>query len=280
MTADKNADDGVLDDVFANDRDRGADSAAPESKPEVTTEPEAKAADPDQPELESKDPFKQYRDPESGRLVPLHELKSERTKRQEEARLREEAERRADQYRRDLEEVQRSIQAAQRQHQQQHQQPPPDVWSDPEGALRYQAQALQQQFAQQRYQDRVATSDALLRPQLKDYDATVNLAIERNGRDPQFMQALYSHPMPGQFAYDAGKRIRMLETIGDDLEGYEAKVREKVLAELKQGNRGQPQRFPGTLADATASGAQGAILTDEAMMGDVFGSDRRSRKRA
>lgn len=277
----------VLGDVFASNRDRGADSAAPEVKEEVTPEPEAKVDD--QPEVEgeqeaepSKDPFKQYRDPESGRLVPLHELKSERTKRQEEARLREAAEKRAQELEQRYQEAERRLQQAAQPPQQPIQ--PPDMFADPEGYTQYQQAILGEQL----YASRVALSNELLADKLPEYNKTVDYAIDKLGQNPIFRQRLISHPLPGKYAYEEGKRLMAMERIGPDPDAFEANLRKQiaeetraqVLAELKAGGaQKQPTRFPGTLADATASGAQGAVLTDEAMMQDVFGSERRSRKR-
>ena len=98
----KDGDSAVLDDVFASGRDRGADSAAPEPEaPAAEAAPPEAPKEPEQakPDAKAEDSSKQYRDPETGRFVPLTELRSEREKRQEAQKLREEAERAAMYYR-------------------------------------------------------------------------------------------------------------------------------------------------------------------------------------
>lgn len=267
--------DDVLGDVFASDRDRGADSAAPE--PEAAA-PEVKPASADATPNDSAaadDSSKQYRDPETGRFVPLHELKTERSKRQEEARLREEAERRASQYERELAELQRAARAHMAQ---QQQQPPPDWLTEPDQAAAH----FQNQIRSEIYTTRVLLSQETMRSLKPDYDEAEAAFAKAAETDPSLQQKLFSHPNPAKFAYEQGKRVMAMSRIGDDVDGYEKRIREeerqRVLAELKQG-KSAPQRFPGTLADATASGGQGAMLSDEAMMADVFGSDRRTRKR-
>lgn len=277
--AGKDDESAVLDDVFASNRDRGADSAAPEPEVKAETEPQkADKADAEQvAEAETKDPFKQYRDPESGRLVPLHELKSERTKRQEEARLREEAERRAQQYERDLQELR--SQFAQMRQPQQPQQPPPDWMVEPDRA----AAMLQHQVQQQILETKVFLSQETMRALKPDYDQAEEAFAKAAHQNPALAQQMFRSPNPAKFAYEQGKRIMAMQRIGDDPDAYEKRIREEtrkqVLEELKK-PPAQPQRFPGTLADGTASGSQGAILTDEAVMADVFGSNRRSRMRA
>ena len=80
------------------------------------------------------------------------------------------------------------------------------------------------------------------------------------------------------------KRQQTLQVVGDDPDAYrtkiEAEVRAKVLAELKAGGAGAaaPTRIPGTLATATGQGEQGAHLTVEAAMGDIFSSGRNRKQ--
>jgi hypothetical protein len=246
---------------------------------EAAPEPDAKAEEPkaeSAEQAETKDPFKQYRDPESGRLVPLHELKSERQKRQDEARLRQEAETRAQTYERQIQELLARVQPQQQQQPQQAPPQAPDPWTDPEGYQRF-VTAQAQWVAQN---ERLNTSEMLAVE--KHGEELVNKAVEAAKRHGVAEQFVRSRNPYGELVKWFQKQSK-LETIGDDFDSYEKRLREEgrqaALAELKKGPA-QPQRFPGTLADGTASGAQGAVLTDEAMMADVFGSDRRARKRA
>lgn len=299
MSGTAGADDGAqaLDDVFSSSRDRGADSAAPEHVEEAPA-PEVKA-EAVEPKAETEvadaeiDAQPQGRDPKTGRFVPVSELISERNKYRskvdEEARLRMQAEERAKFYESQFQAVQR-----------QQQQPPPrqeaprpielpDPFTDPQGyAAAVHAQALEkaQSIA---LNEKCNTSEMLARE--KHGDDLVNQALDaatRAGIAPRFVQA----PNPYGDMVRWFKQAQALQRIGHDPDAYEKsirdKLREEILAELKAGKltttgrpaAPQPQRFPGTLADATASGAQGAVLTDEAMMADVFGSGRRSRMRA
>jgi hypothetical protein len=270
--------DDALDDVFSSSRDRGADTAAPEpvkEAPKVEAETqqseEPKADTPPAPDAE-----KRYRDPETGRFVPLHELTSERKKRQDEARLREEAEKRFQDLERRYQDLERRAQAPQT-----PPPPPPDPFTDPEGAFAYRDSLYQKQL----FETRVMLGEEVLRTMKPDYDQVRDVFARHAQNDPNLAMQIVRAPNPARFAYEQGKRLMALEKIGDDYDGYEKRIREeerqKVLAELKQGGASSapPQRFPGTLADATGSGAQGTMpVSDENMLADVFGSDRRQRR--
>ena len=284
--ADQNVggEDTVLDDVFASDRDRGADLAAPEPQavlpPAEAPAPEAQATE--TAPKEGSPP--QGRDPETGRFVPLSELKSERTKRQDEARLRTEAESRAARAEAALEEARRiwtqQQQAYQPQAQKQQPQPEaPDPYVDPEGYWRHREHQLTARFEQQQFQTRLATSEAIMKQAAPDYDQVMQLFVSAAQNNPALAEAVRHAPMPAQYAYETGKRMMALQTIGSDPKAYEERIRkeerERTIAELnKGGSRPQPS-FPGTLADAPASGAQGQVMTDEAMMASIFDSNRK-----
>ena len=276
-------DSAFLDDVFATGRDRGADSAAPEPEPLRADEPASEAPkEPDvaKPDAKGEDPSKQFRDPETGRFVPLTELKSEREKRQEAQRLREEAERTAAYYRGQLEAYQRNL-ASQQQPQQQQEFQPPDPFDDPNAYRQYVVGEAQ----------RAALNERLNASQMMAEDRygadAVNAALQAAqaaGVARQFIGT--AHPYREMVEWH--KRATAIQKIGDP-EQYEKslreKMREELLAELKgtkpasNGAAAQQQRFPGTLADATGSGPQGAMAqTDEGMMGEIFGHGRRSRR--
>lgn len=293
MTTEKSADEAVLDDVFSSSRDRGADPAAsvePVEKVETPADPEPpKAGETEKPKVETSDDGskpKGYRDPETGRFVPLEALKSERELRQEaqkardeEARLRKDAEENARKTQERIDQLERRFQAAQ------NPQPPqaraPDPNEDPVGYLHFNQQRLEhlqltnhlnnsENLARQQYGDQVV--DEALQAALK---AGVNESF-LNARHP-YAECIKWH-----------KRQQTLARVGDDPDAYEKsieeRIRAKVVEELKAGTTtvtGQaaaPQRFPGSLVDATASGAQGAQpISDEALLGSIFDHGRKRR---
>jgi hypothetical protein len=294
MTGEDTAvDDGALDSVFASDRDRGSKSAPPETAPKETVSETPVAEKPAEVEAETepgkRDPFDKYRDPDSGRLVPLDELKSERGKRQEAQKTLTEREKLLAERDAELKELRARLAAPQPSPQ--YQQPPapqqpapqrPDPWTDPVGAMDFDRKQLEskQEFAI--FETRLELSEELMsaKPDYADMKATF---IEAANANPALAQQMVKHPMPARFVYEEGKRLAAMKEVGSDIGAYrkrlEDEVRAKVLEELKTGTTAtaQPQKFPGTLADATASGGQGAHLTDEAVMGDVFSTNRRRK---
>ena len=278
MTLDKADEQSVLDDVFKSGRDRGADSAAPKDDANNPEIPEAKAAEvKEDGEAEAKP--KGYRDPESGRFVPLEELRSEREKRQdaqksrdEEVRLRVIAEENSKRYQAQLDDIHRRMQAAQN-----PPQPPPDVYTDPEGAFQHQERKFQYQMQQQ------TLNFSEMRARDKHGDGIVDEALQdaiKLGVNQHFLRAAD----PYKALVDWHKSQKALQEIGPDPEKYKTTLKEtmrqQILEELKTGkaNGSQPQRFPGSLVDATASGAQGAqAISDEAMLGSIFASNRKRR---
>lgn len=277
MATDKSADDAVLDDVFSSERDRGGNSAPPEAK----SEPEAGAAAPAQ-QAEPQPSQETAQDPETGRMVPLSELTGERKKLKakiDEAERRAiEAETRAKIYEQQLQAPRQQPQVPQRQ-----QVPIPDPVTDPDSYARF----VHQSAHEVAFQERLNASEDRARD--KYGDAAVEEAMQAataKGLIQQgaFIQANPRHPYGALMEWH--RREKVLARVGDDPDAYdkqvEERVRAKVLEELKAGKGpgagAQPQHFPGTLAEATATGQQGGHLTDEAVMGAVFSSNRDRRK--
>lgn len=287
MTTDKSADDAVLDELFSSSRDRGADPAASKAEPEVQT-PEPEAEKPaEQPSEEPAEEAKPqgYRDPSTGRFVPLKELTSEREKRQaaekerdENARLRREAEDNAARYRAEVEASQRRFQAAQN-----PPPAPPDPLMDPEGALSH----MQQTFEQKLINQNLNFSEARARD--KFGDETVDKALKA-AVDAGVAQHFVRSPNAYQDMIKWHNNMINRQRVGDDVDAFEKRIREeerqKTIEELKAGRVSvmpgqtpqQPQRFPGSLVDATASGPQGAqAVSDEAIAANTFSSNRKRR---
>lgn len=265
--------------LFDKDSDIGADTAAPASdrardeagrfaSPDPAQQPEAPAA-------ETLPPASDTPSEKPGRMVPLAELLAEREKRKStEVRAREET---ARQYEERIARLEQTIQrSAQPQQRQQPQTPDPVV--DPEGYAAYvRAEAVDSvivpQLNQSEARARKAHGDQIVNAALQ--------AAQQTGAAQHFTRAAYS----GQTSDAWGdmvtwyQRQSAIAKIGDPTayeKQVEERVRAKVLAELKQG--GTPQKFPGSLADATAAGTQGAALSEEAAVKDIFDSNRNRRK--
>jgi hypothetical protein len=283
---------------ISSDRDRGADTAAPVDGPARDEQGRFAPRDPEptKPETQAQQPAPRESTPQptpeadqakQPRHVPLPELLSEREKRQQEARLREEAERRA----RDLEsrvaEYERLIQ---QQRQQQVQEQAPDPWSDPKGALEWQQQQMtrqlqqqQAQFQQQLLLERSNISEVRAREKWGDEVVT---AAEQAAINAGYAAYFLQQRDPYAALMKWHRSSSFMAKVGDDPDKYEKEIEkrayEKALADLRAGKApgsAAPQRFPGSLADATSSSnGTGAVLTDEAIAHELFDSNRDRRR--
>ncbi len=275
------ADDETFDDVF----DRGSREDVKTPEPDTAEKPsqprdgsgrfaskqepapvEQASNDPvPDPALASPDKPPQDREPHH---VPLSELKAERKRRQEFEQQLVEARARATA----MEQLLQQRAPAQAQ---QPQEEIPDAILDPQGYVNH---VLGQERERQRNQ-MLHVYEEMTRARYGDDKVnTAYLAAQSAGVLPRIVQQ--ANPWTALMAWHKDHTVR--QEIGEDLEAYKKRIADeavqKALAGLKAGEGApQQQRFPGSLASATATGTQGAVLTDEAIANDVFGSTRRRR---
>jgi len=283
----------VADEIFATDRDRDDDSVSstedqqPEQAVQAEQQQDPEPQGEEQPEQQASESEDKQRDPDTGRFVPVRELQSERQKRQEETRLREAAEERANFYEK---QAQQFMQTAQQPVQQQPQQPQqvelPDVYEDPEGYTRAVVQQAVGNVQSQMVDMMVNASEVRARG-AHGHEA-VDKALHA-AHQAGIAQQFIGQPEPFEALMQWHKRAEALQQYGDDPAAYrenlEKEIREKVLEELKSGGQvidqqpsgngqQQPQRFPGSLVDATSQGTQGRQMSQQALADEMFASDR------
>lgn len=298
MTTDKSAsEDAVLDNVFASDRDRGGKSVPLAAEAPVETKGDTAPPSETPGTAASQEAAQQAEEVDEAQLhpVPRGILKKERerfrAKLDEEARARVAAETRAKLYEEQIarHEAEKRQPQPQRAAPQQQQVRIPDPVLEPE---RY-AQYFQYQLSA--YAQNEATNRSEDRARDKFGDTVVEEAfafLQKSGLDgSHFIRTNPRDPWGEMVKWY--RKEKTVARIGDDPDAYEKqieeRVRQKVLDELKAGKitpaaaqgaqpaGGTVTRFPGTLADATATGQQGAHLTDEAVMGAVFNTNRRRK---
>lgn len=263
----------MLDDIFATDRDRDADSAA--STEEVvqvdmsnapvkelteavdkiqegegeqsSPEPQEEQPEPSEPEAQETAEQPQETSPEpQGRHVPLKELQSERGKRQEEARLRAEAEARAKVYEQQLQTLMQQ-QAAQPQPQAQPEPQPemPDFYEDPDGWAKFQQEQMQKTFDARLAEIEQANINRHVnashhRANAKYGQDVVQKALEAAGA-AGVAQRFQTEADPFESLMTWHKRTQILETTGGDLDSFlkqrEDELRKQILEELKAGKQ-------------------------------------------
>jgi len=155
--------------------------------------------------------------------VPVQALKDERRKRQE---------------------LERRMQAYEANMRQAQQQPPPDVYQDPEGALSH----VRQQFQHELTRTRLDMSVAMARTQHQDYEDAETAFIEAVHANPNLYNQMLNDPHPAGFAYRVGKQVQAYREIGSDPVTYRDKVRQEIEAE-----RGGTQRPRSSLPPSLAS---------------------------
>lgn len=294
----ESADDNALADMFSTDReDRGGKEPvqsepapvettgsnrdergrfAAKSEPIAEVKPDPLATPPPQEAANVPgDVEPPVTDPNTNRHVPLSELLSARKKGQESERLRIEAEARAQAYEKMLQQQSVQSRAAPPQAQQQA---VPDPYADPEGYVQFHIQQLE-------HKQRITTLN-LYEERVRDKhgDQVVNEAMQA-AEQAGIVDRLRNQENPWASLIRWHVDHKQRTEIGGDLDAFKKRIADEAvaqaLANLKAGNTTagtpQPQQFPGSLAAATATGKQGAHLTDEAAMTSIFASDRKRK---
>lgn len=165
---------------------------------------------------------------------------------EDERHKRQALEREFEELRRQNAEIQRQLQAQQRPQQQ------PPEFLDPEGTQflhsRFNA-ALQERDAaynQALLETRVVQSQEIMRGRHADYDEVEAVFAEAMDADPTLVAKMQAHPMPALFAYQEGKRHKVLKEMGTDPESYIASRVEAALAKRQAEQQPAPQATPAT----------------------------------
>lgn len=114
---------------------------------------------------------------------------------------------------------------------------PPPFWEDPDKAIDTKIERVASQL-QQDYLNRYYNAlESAARGRHPDYDDVRDVFIERAKDNPALAAQMNNHPDPAEFAYQQGKLIKELSTVGNDIDAYrkrvEAEVRAKIEAEMR-----------------------------------------------
>lgn len=115
-------------------------------------------------------------------------------------------------------------------------------------------QSMQQQIVNERFN----TSEMLVRNQHADTDEVVEVFMEAARSNPALAAALQQQRHPWQFAYNEGKRMRMLKEVGDDPSAYRAKVEAEVRAEMLKSQPAPALNLPASLNGARSVATRSA----------------------
>lgn len=104
-------------------------------------------------------------------------------------------------------------------------QPAPNWELEPQQAASY----FQQQVDIARYQDRVAITEEMLRDKHSDYDEVAAIFAAAAKENPQLAAQIFRAPNPARFAYQEGKRLKLLQEIGEDPDAYRNRIEAEIL---------------------------------------------------
>lgn len=202
----------------------------PETETEAQAAPEPATGEPE-PSAPAAPPAAQVDEPLDKKVAAFQRKAEDETrKRQDYEKQLAESKRQIDEQAAYIRQVQEWVQAQQ----QAKEQPEIDLL-DPQQAQSFIANQLQPQL----FETRVLLSQEMYRSAKPDYDEIELIFAEQCDRDPALKAKLLSHPVPAKFAYEEGKKIKLMQELSDP-EAYKAKLREEILAEL-QAQKGQQQ---------------------------------------
>lgn len=200
----------------------------------ATEESEAKAEPTEADEPEQSDEKAEDSPPESEKpkpppeTVPTAALADERAKRQQ-------LQRELDELRHKLERQQAPQKPAE------PDETPVDFLDDPDKWIAQKEAAWKKELHSVRTESQakfLSLVENAARARHEDFDDVVSAFGEAARQNPQLAQEMLNAPDPAEFAYSAGKRLRMLSEAGGDLdlllERERAKARQEALEELKQ----------------------------------------------
>jgi hypothetical protein len=207
--------------------------AEPTPAPEPTPEPEANAdGRPRDPET-GKFVKTGEEEPTPGNPIPDDQFKGYLT----EKRKRQDAEERAAELERQLQSIQQpQAQPA----------PPPSVWDDEQA---YGQHLTGRAVSEASFNAQLNTSEMLCRDKFDDFDDKKAKFLEMAQANPVIVQQALADPHPWRRAYQIASNATRIEELGaTDLDTLEAKLREKIMAEM-QGSEPvrQQQSLPPTL---------------------------------
>jgi hypothetical protein len=146
-------------------------------------------------------------------------------------------------------------QLQQKQQPQAQPEPPPSVWDDEQA---YGQHLTGRAVSEASFNAQLNTSEMLCRDKFEDFDDKKAKFLEMAQANPVIVQQALADPHPWRRAYQIANNAARIEELGaTDLDGLEAKLREKIMAEL-QGSEPvrQQQTLPPTLTTERNVGAR------------------------
>lgn len=133
---------------------------------------------------------------------------------------------------------------------------------DPDAAI----QQLEKRAETKAFLRVIELSRDVMRDAKEDYDDMEKQFVELAKEDQSLIAKMQASANPAKFAYDTAKKHLFMQEVSDPV-AYEAKVREKVLAELKAETA---KKKPPSLTKTASAGGTKSSTGDESL-GDILG---------
>jgi hypothetical protein len=139
-------------------------------------------------------------------------------------------------------------------------QPAPDIFEDTQGWQQHLSQDIVQQSVQQAtFNARLDMSEMMVRQSHPDFEDKKAVFLDLMNETPGLRERALQDPHPWNFAYQyVGNHQRMAELSAVNVAELEAKLRERITAELKAA---PPPQVPDTLAAAQSSRGSSAAYS-------------------
>lgn len=151
--------------------------------------------------------------------------------------------------------------------------PPPSIWEDEQGTFNhYGQQFTQEAVAAATQQSRLQASEMMMMQNAEDF-TDLKADIHRFvGENPAVNADVAASPHPWQTAYKAYKNHQTMQQLGTtDISELEAKLREKITAELQQQQPAPTPTVPTSLADAQSARGSGNPAANPLSLEDLLG---------
>jgi hypothetical protein len=150
--------------------------------------------------------------------------------------------------------------------------PPPTLWEDEQGwQQHFGTQVTQTAVEQAAQQSRLQTSELLMMQNAEDFAQIKQDLVNFVGQNPSVNAEVANSPHPWQAAYKAYKNHQTMQELGTtDLSEIEAKLREKIMAELQEQKPAKPT-IPQSLADAQSARGVGQEPAQNLSIEDILG---------
>lgn len=150
--------------------------------------------------------------------------------------------------------------------------PPPSIWDDEQGAFQhFGGQVVSQAVQQATFNARLDMSEMMVRQANPDFEELKAEFLKMAQENPVVAQQALADPHPWQKAYQIAKNARTMQEMGaTDIATLEAKLREKIMAEMQATSPAAPRIPPSLSTTRSVSSRNGPAWSGPPALGDIL----------